>query len=88
MIIYKAQNKINGKCYIGVTIRSIDRRIYEHWKNSRQPFGNALRKYGISSFEVSVLDFTLLKEIGYEKEKYWIKIFNCKSPEGYNLTEG
>ena len=30
MIIYKATNIINGKCYIGQTIRSLKDRINQH----------------------------------------------------------
>jgi len=88
MIIYKAQNKINSKIYIGITIKSLNERIYRHSRFSGQPFGNALRKYGIQSFDISVIDSALLKEIAYEKEIYWIKFYNSRVPNGYNLTDG
>jgi len=87
MIIYKALNKVNGKIYIGQTIRSLDFRIEEHLRK-KSHFSNALKKYGLQSFEFSVIDSTLLKEIANEKEKYWIKFFDCKYPKGYNLTAG
>ena len=87
MIIYKAQNKINGKIYIGQTINNLNIRIACHL-TKESLFSKALRKYGIQSFEFSVIDSTLLKEIANEKEKYWIKHLNCKHPNGYNLTIG
>jgi len=89
MIIYKAQNKITGKIYIGQTIYNLNIRIAQHLRGKRNhSFSNALKKYGIQSFEFSIIDSTLLREIADEKEKYWIKFYRCKAPEGYNLTDG
>ena len=88
MLIYKAENKINGKIYIGTTIKSLNERIYMHCNASKYPFGMALKKYGIQSFEISIIDSALLKEITCEKEIYWIKFYDSKVPNGYNLTDG
>lgn len=88
MFIYKAQNKINNKIYIGTTNVDLDKRIYQHWGHPKYSFGKALRKYGIQSFEISIIDSTLLREIANEKEQYWIKFYDCKTPKGYNLTDG
>jgi group I intron endonuclease len=87
MIIYKIENLINGKIYIGQTIKSLSNRVSEHIK-SNSYIGNALRKYGIQSFVTSVIDEADTKEILKEKEKYWIKTLDCKAPNGYNLTDG
>lgn len=87
MIIYKIENKINGKIYIGQTIKELEDRISEHLK-SEYPIGKAFRKYNINSFEISIIDITEIKEILDEKEKYWIKFYDCKVPNGYNLTDG
>jgi len=91
MIIYKAENKVNGKVYIGQTIKNIDKRISEHLKSEYScgiVFRNALKKYGIQSFEISIIDKGESREELNEKEKYWIKFYNCKVPDGYNLTNG
>jgi group I intron endonuclease len=88
MLIYKAINKINGKIYIGVTASTVLARIQQHYKINKYLFGKALRKYGLQSFEFSVIDSALLKEIAFEKEMYWIKSYNSKAPNGYNLTNG
>lgn len=46
MIIYKAVNKINNKCYIGQTIRKLERRKCEHLYNRNNSyFHNAIKKY-------------------------------------------
>lgn len=89
MIVYKAKNKINGKIYIGVTGQKIQERIQEHLGNRKHSlFGKALYKYGLESFDFSVIDSSLLREMAYEKEKHWIEFFNSVVPNGYNLTNG
>lgn len=49
---------------------------------------HALHKYGIDSFLVSVIDHADSREMADERERYWISELNCKTPNGYNLTEG
>lgn len=91
MIIYKIQNKINGKIYIGQTVLSVEKRIRNHLQliNGRRSYlGKSIIKYGILNFDVSIVDKASSKEELFEKEKYWIKSFNCRYPFGYNLTEG
>ena len=34
MIVYKLENLINGKCYVGQTRRSLEQRIKEHGKSN------------------------------------------------------
>ena len=87
MIIYKIQNKINGKIYIGQTKYSVGKRIVNHFKQ-RYPIGAALRKYGLQSFEVTIIDSAESLEIINEKEKYWIKNLGSKQPKGYNIADG
>ena len=87
MIIYKIENKINGKIYIGKTKYSVNKRICEHICTNKFPIGKALNKYGLESFNVSIIDESQDKEIINEKEKYWIMLYNCISPFGYNLSK-
>ena len=88
MVIYKIQNNINGKIYIGQTQNALSRRIASHIGDNKFPIARALNKYGLESFTISVIDEADTKEILNEKEKYWIRFFNCKIPYGYNLTDG
>ena len=89
MIIYKIENKINGKIYIGKTIKQLSRRIASHI-DGHYHIGRALRKYGLQNFDISVIDFVdfgdpvLLSEL----EMYYIRFYNSKSPNGYNHTDG
>jgi len=88
MIIYKAVNRINGKIYVGQTIQNLSRRIASHLDDPKYPFGKALRKYGLQSFEISVIDDAKDVSVLNEKERYWIKAYDCMIPKGYNLTDG
>ena len=91
MVIYKIENKINGKIYIGQTIQKLSRRISSHicpsYKNIT-PIDMAIRKYGIESFDVSTIDHASSMDELNEKERFWIKYYNSLSPNGYNLEEG
>ena len=87
MIIYKIENKINGKIYIGQTKNKVSDRIASHITNN-WPIGQALRKYGLQSFVITIIDYADTKEILDEKEVYWIKFLDCKIPKGYNVADG
>jgi group I intron endonuclease len=87
MIIYKIENKINGKIYIGQTMRLLKARLADHRK-SELLIGKALREYGLQSFEILIIDEAHTKAILDEKEKYWISFYACKTPAGYNCTDG
>lgn len=67
MIIYKATNTINGKCYIGQTVRALKKRKQEHTllarkgrrdRNHRTYFHNSLNKYDKDSFVWELVDDT------------------------------
>jgi group I intron endonuclease len=88
MIVYCALNKINGKRYVGSTIKTLELRIKQHLSSSKMHFGNALRKYGVQSFELSIIDTAEDISTLREKERYWIEKFECRVPRGYNLTSG
>lgn len=87
MIIYKITNTINNKIYIGLTSKDVNKRISKHIMNKTY-IGKALKKYGTRFFDVSVIDVSDTFDTIKEKEKYWIKFYGCKSPNGYNLTDG
>lgn len=88
MIIYKITNKINNKIYIGQTVRDLKERIQEHKRNKGCIMYKAFQKYGFENFNIEVIFETEDIEILNEKEKYYIKVFNSLTPNGYNLCEG
>lgn len=95
MIIYKAVNKANGKVYVGKTEKSLEERKRMHEWNAlnnghgyKSKFYNAIRKYGVESFEWSVIDETSKdKEELAEKEKEYILACNSVGM-GYNISVG
>jgi group I intron endonuclease len=92
MLIYIVTNRVNGKVYIGQTVRSVEERWYLHCKAakgaSRLPIHCAIRKYGEHNFfVVKVSDATSLEEMD-SMEAYFISKYNSMVPYGYNRTEG
>jgi predicted GIY-YIG superfamily endonuclease len=96
MIVYKATNKLNGKVYIGYTSKTLQQRIYSHFKKSlnakekafNQPFKLALRKYGKENFEWEELFSCITKKEACEKEIEMIDHYKSITPNGYNMTFG
>lgn len=91
-IIYKIENKINGKIYIGQTVKSFDERYggdiekNTHNKHLR----NSIKKYGIENF---VIDKCVCKCETKEEldrvEQFYIYVYDAMDPEhGYNKREG
>lgn len=92
--IYMVVNLINNKKYIGQS-KNIKKRFQSHhlvdYKNKNNcnyntKFYQALRKYGIDSFEVIILKLCEEKELDDLEIKY-IKEFDTFK-NGYNSTEG
>lgn len=89
-IVYLAKNKITGKCYVGVTTKTLEDRIFAHINKAnfkKSYFQQSLKKYGKSNFEFSIIDNAASEIELFEKEKNWIKIYDTFN-KGYNLTEG
>lgn len=86
MIIYKIQNKINNKIYIGQTTRTLDERIGEH-KRKNSLISRAIKKYGIDNFDINIIDNARTIDELNKKEIYYIKLYDSIS-NGYNLCDG
>ena len=85
--IYIITNKINGKQYVGQTIKTHDLRFRQHIRKRKSYIGNAINKYGEDNFKVELIlrcDNKMLDE--YEIK--FISAYNTIKPNGYNLTEG
>lgn len=86
--IYKITNLINQKSYIGQTIKPIHKRWIEHKcnaKTSSTAISRAILKYGIGSFKIEEMCSCLDKEELNNKETYFINLYNCVVPLGYNI---
>ena len=90
-IIYVAENTVNGKRYVGQTIRKFEYRQAQHKKDSERldfKFYRAIRKYGWDNFKWAVIvegieNIDSLNNL----EKYWIKELDTFE-NGYNSTTG
>ena len=86
-IIYKLTSP-SKKCYIGQTIQSLERRLSIHKSEKRnRPLANAIKKYGINNFKIEILELCN-ENIISNRECHWIAAINCKTPNGYNLSDG
>src|ERR1035437_8790662 len=88
MLIYKITNKINKKCYIGQTHKTLQKRWSEHYTYKKSAIGAAIKKYDQKNFEVKVLAKCNSDEELNHRETYFIKLFNSRAPQGYNLKSG
>ena len=93
--IYKIENLISGKVYIGQS-RNIEKRWIAHRtrpfnSNSNQydsPLYRSIRKYGLENFSFVVLEETAIEDLD-DREKCWIEYYDSHNKEmGYNMTGG
>lgn len=90
--IYQIQNKLNNKIYVGKTLDSIEKRWSEHCQDykkprcEKRPLYEAMNKYGVENFEISMLEETTVDAIN-DKEIYWIELLGSFK-NGYNATQG
>lgn len=82
--IYKIENLLNGKVYIGQSIH-IEKRWQQHCQNSSKSLiGKAIHKYGKENFSFQILE-ECEESILTNREEYFIKTFNSLVPYGYNI---
>ncbi len=99
--IYKLTCMVDGRVYIGVTSRTSGKRFWDHTWYARMPLRRlksrkrptviqrALRIHGPERFTVEVIDRADSKEDAWQKERYWIHVYESnKRPKGYNRTSG
>ena len=98
MFIYIVTNKVNGKKYVGKTIRDVNKRCWEHVRSANKGsvslFHKAIHNYGINAFEFESINFIGLiteQELGEIEQDmiFKLKTFagsNCSN--GYNMTVG
>lgn len=94
--IYKWENRINHKCYIGQSI-DLNKRLAHHFSNIKNdrydnPLYRAIKKYGLENFDVTIIEVLEasddLKSKLDEREVYYIQKYNSYGKNGYNQTLG
>lgn len=96
-IIYKTTNKINGKIYIGQTIKNLEQRKREHLNEAKRDskefyFYRAIRKHDSENFDWEILEQCNSKEELDLAEEWYIRYYKTFTGFadccGYNLTLG
>ena len=88
--IYLITNKINGKQYVGQSIRDDIKIRWKQHKNNKSgdtPISKAYNKYGIENFKFQIICICFDNDCNKYEIDY-IKKYNTISPNGYNLREG
>lgn len=93
MLIYKLTNKLNGKCYIGQTTKSINERLAGHLRDVRGgsdcAIHRAIRKYSIDNFNIEILEDNVRDRESLSKlEVFYIAKYDSFGVNGYNMTDG
>lgn len=93
--IYCHTHVESGRCYVGLTSRTWQKRWSQHVTQSRrathgrQHFLNAIRKYGKEAFEHRILEICETLEVANAAEERWIEKLDTRDPsKGFNLMRG
>lgn len=89
--IYKIEDDIYHKIYIGQTSQGVKIRYNQHLEKSKDSHDTmklhkAIRNLGREHFQYEVLEERSESEAN-EREKYWVNHYNSYA-DGYNMTAG
>lgn len=92
--IYKITNHINGKIYVGQTVKSLKERFQKHcWGTTENDsyhlnmaIKKAIKKYGKENFTIELIEEVETAKLD-EREIYWISYYDSYN-KGYNCTKG
>lgn len=89
--VYLRTNKINGKQYVGQT-KNFELRE-QQFNRVNQRYANKTltedrRTFGLDVFNVEILAEVETREEAWKLEQKFIKEYNTKYPNGYNMSDG
>ncbi len=96
--LYLITNRVNGKRYVGITLRTVEYRWAHHQSESRRG-GRRLLCCALRKYSADVFDVASLKTIrGKDRKALWARLckleiatiaaLGTKRPLGYNSTDG
>jgi group I intron endonuclease len=93
--VYKIENLVNGKIYVGQTISRLSKRKKDHLKHLRdgthhsKHLQHSFNKYGESNFVFQILNYATSKEALNKLEIDYIAKYQCTDRNhGYNILVG
>ena len=92
--IYKITNRINGKVYVGQTVKTLKERFQKHcWSTTEKDnyhlnmaIKKAIKKYGKENFTIELIEEVEQNKLD-EREVYWISFYDSYK-KGYNCSLG
>lgn len=84
--VYLITNLINGKQYVGQTIRTLRIRFSKHCTSKNPVISKAIKKYGKENFIVQELAIAYNQKQLDFLEGMYMSWFNTLAPNGYNIT--
>ena len=92
MIAYEITNTVNGKRYIGMTLRALHKRwaqhLYDAKRGSTAPLHRAIRKHGVAAFSARAMASATSVDGLFEVEELLVCQERTFWPGGYNATRG
>lgn len=90
--IYKIENTVNGKAYIGLTVGTAEERFKKHvsmiYSSGCSALYSAMLKYGVDKFKVETIVECHDRDDLMNLEALYIEKLGTLAPCGYNLTTG
>lgn len=86
--IYLWTNLVNGKKYVGQTKCFYNRMSQYKLGHFNKYMSNAITKYGLSNFDISILERDIEVESLDEREQYWMDYYQSYNQNyGYNICQ-
>ena len=85
--IYNITNCLNGKPYVGQTRQPIEKRFIQHAK-ANTPLVYAMRTCWLENFTIEIIERCETQAQANERERFRIRVLDCKIPHGYNRSNG
>lgn len=91
--VYRIENRLTGKTYIGITGQRVENRWKVHYSEAglgtrMRCIHAAIRKYGLEHFTFEIIGRSPDAKTAKRMEKLAIRVHGSIAPGGYNLTAG
>jgi group I intron endonuclease len=87
--VYGIEHVASGRWYVGKST-NMGKRLSKHLSGQSgcPHLNHAIKKYGWNAFRVEILEVCGSDAEAMAREIFWIAHKRCRSPDGFNLTDG